>query len=267
MENENDISLPKSVEVDEIIEFYKDKEFNEPEDTPKAQPKKINAVTGFLNRFKKHDADTDIQAQTFGLTHNGRMILYRIISAVVAVMIISVSFVLAYFLPGNEEVIAEQQAELRKEDDYVSLKSRHDALETEVENIKSENKTKKKQIDEILDIDNTKAELRTEITKKKNELSELNKEISEKRDTIAALDQIIAQKSAQEITLPPGKYVAGKNIAAGKYKVTGSGKFMLSTGAGKSKINVVLTSTPLDITVDSGDILKFDGKVKFTSQN
>ena len=45
MENENDISMPKSVEVDEIIEFYKDKEFNEPEDTPKAQPKKINAVT------------------------------------------------------------------------------------------------------------------------------------------------------------------------------------------------------------------------------
>ena len=84
----------------------------------------------------------------------------------------------------------------------------------------------KSKLEKISDFDNTKAELSAKITLKEKELSELNAQISEKRAKIAELDANIAQKAPPENILPPGKYIIGKNIAAGKYTVTGTGKFL-----------------------------------------
>lgn len=263
----NDISLPQSLEVDEIIEFYKDLDTDaEPEDIEvKENKSKLNQ---FLSLFlKKKATDKDIQSETYGLSEKGRLILYRSLSGVISVCIIAGSFVLAYFMPGNEEIINKQQETLRQEKDYESLKSRHDTLKTDIENLTVSNKEKKEQIDKISDFDNTKAELRTQITAKTYELNELNAQIEEKRKSVAALDASIAEKTPPETVLPPGKYIVGKNIAAGKYRVTGTGKFMAATAAGKSKINTTLGSTPTEVTLEKNDVIKFDSKVKFTSLN
>ena len=265
----DDFSLPKSIEVEEIIDFYKDKD-NDLDETENQseeiiETKSKHSLFFFLKRKTK--TDDDIQSSVYGLSEKGRIYLYRAISAFISVCIIVGSFVLAYFLPGNADIIKEQENILRSEKGYVSLKSRHSALKTEVSTLKETNEEKKTTIEQISDIDNTKAELRTEIETKKYELSELNTQITEKRGIVEALDASIAEKASPETVLPPGRYSVGTNIAAGKYNVTGTGKFMVATSAGKSKINTTLGSTPLPVTLDDNDVLKFDGKVKFTSAN
>lgn len=264
---DNEIPLPHSLEVDEIIEFYKDLDTDaEPEDVEVTEDKP--KLKQFLSLFiKKKSEDNEIQSEIYGLSEKGRLIIYRSLSAVISVCIIAASFILAYFMPGNEEIIKEQQETLRQEKDYESLKSRHDTLKTDIENLTASNKEKKEQIDKISDFDNTKAELRTQITARAYELNELNAQIEEKRKTVAELDASIAEKTPPETILPPGKYIVGKNIAAGKYRVTGTGKFMAANAAGKSKINTTLGSTPTEVTLEKNDVIKFDSKVKFTSLN
>lgn len=264
---ENDISLPQSLEVEEIIEFYKDLDTsNEPEDIEVVENKpKIKQLFSLLKKNKNND--TEIQSEVYGLSENTRLIIYRSLSAVISVCIIAGAFLLAYFLPGNEDVIKEQQETLRSEKSYESLKSRHDTLKTEIDNLKKSNSEKKKQIDKIADFDNTKAELKTQISAKAYELNALNSQIEDKRKTLAELEASIKEKTPPETVLPPGKYVVGKNIAAGKYLITGTGKFMVATAAGKSKINTTIGSTPIEISLDKNDVVKFDSKVKFTSLN
>lgn len=268
----DEFSLPKSLEVDEIIEFYKDKDTDtdSEKNAETDNPSSSSFLNNIRNLFKKTNGnkpDEDVATKVYGLSEKGRMYLYRGISIAVSVCIIAASFVLAYFLPGNEAVINERKAELRAEKEYTSLKSRHTALKKEVTKLRKSNAQKKEQVGKITDFDNTKAELSSKITAKKYELTELNTQISEKRAKISELDSQIAEKAPPESILPPGRYVIGKNIAAGKYMLTGTGKFMVATPNGKSKLNTTLGSTPLEVTLDSGDIVKFDSKVKFTSAN
>ena len=126
--NDDELSLPKSVEVDEIIEFYKNRAHEE--NTEQTEETEEMSEDG-------------IQSKVYGLSQKGRMTLYRIISAVISAFIIICSFVLAYFLPGNEDIVAEQKEQMRNGEDYSRLKSRHDTLKTEVDNLKSSNSEKK----------------------------------------------------------------------------------------------------------------------------
>lgn len=269
MDTDNKNITPEdSVDIDKIIEFYKDIEPDSNDtgsDTSKLETEKKPQSCFF--GFKKKKEHGNINTEVYGLSQNGRLILYRAVSAAVCCLIIAGSFVLAYYLPGNESVIAENRDKLRAESEYQSLKNRYDTLKTEVENLKTANAEKKDKLDKVSDFDNSKAELRTQITAKTYELNELNSQIADKKSQIAALDESISQKAAPETVLPPGRYTVGKNIAAGKYLVTGSGKFMLATSAGKSKENITLGSEPVEITLEESDIIKFDGKVKFTFKN
>lgn len=265
---EKEFSPENSVDIEKIIDFYKNIETaaDDVENIATSETEKKSIFDKLFKNIRKKEIG-EIKSEVYGLSDKGRMRLYRIISAAVCLCIIASSFVLAYFLPGNEEIIAEQQNELRKNEDYKSLKSRYEALKTEVDNLKTSNKEKKDKIDKIDDFDNSKADLRTQITAKTYELNELNSQISEKKAQIEALDKSISEKIPPETVLPPGKYVVGKNIAAGTYLVTGTGKFMVANAAGKSKENTTLGSTPLKITLEDKDIIKFDSKVKFNAIN
>ena len=270
----DDLSLPEAVEVDKIIDFYKDK-ISETEDvtddTPKEPSKSEHFLYEFANKlpffkkFLKKDDKSGIQEKSFGMTEKARLLLYRLMSAAISLVIIIVSIILAIFMPGNQATIDKKCEELRQEKAYVSLKSRYNTLADEVEELKSSNERKKNQLDSITDIDNTKATLRTEIKAKADELNVLNEQIAAKRQQIAELDESIKSKAGPETVLSPGKYVIGKNLAAGKYSVTGSGKFMVASKSGKSKIKTTLGSTPLEVTLEEGDIVKIDNKVKFVT--
>ena len=266
-ESPDEFSLHKSVEVDEIIEFYKDKEFETEDNEIEVVSEKKTIFDNIKNRFKPKKNDDDIHTDIYGLSQKGRIILYRLISLCICILIICSAFVLAYYLPGNSEVLSSQIEILSNEDEYKDLKSRHDTMQKEIESIRASNEDKKKLVDEIDNYDNIKADLRAQITAKSYELNELNNQIKEKKNTISALDLQISEKVPREIILPAGKYTVSKNIVAGKYYVTGTGTFALSTAQGKSKINTTLSSSPLEVTLEANDIIKFNANVKFTLAN
>ncbi len=291
MENEKDNSLDRSVQVEEIIEFYKDIEPSTQTDelpsknnnklidiftrglnklkTPLAllRPKIINILNKIpkINITEAESSESDINTHSFGLSEKGKMIVIQSCSIAISILIIIISIVLTIFLPGNEEIVNSKINEYRKSDEYTSLYSRCNSLKNEVEQLITDKEKKEEILEKIADIDNTKAELRTQITEKKHELNALNSQINQKRSEIAALDASIASKVSSEMLYTPGKYTIGKHIAAGKYYVTGTGKFMVATVNGKSKVNTTLTSTPLLVELQNNDVVKFDSKVKFTS--
>lgn len=285
MENENipnstdntidDTSLDKSVQVEQILEFYKDKQEQEEVDTAEIEVKpqnklassysKISQKIPYLKKFSDKKDNKEISLHTYGLGEKQRQFLTYIITALVCIAIISGSVVLAMFLPSNKATFDEKAAQLRAQDDYTNLKSRYDSLKEEAERLEKENEDKKLYLESVNDFENTKAKLRTEISEKALEYNELNAQITQKRDEIAQLDKSISEKAPPDTVLPPGKYIVGTNIAAGSYFVTGSGKFMVASSKGKSKLNTTLSSTPLEISLDAGDVVKFDGKVKFSA--
>ena len=95
-ESPDEFSLHKSVEVDEIIEFYKDKEFETEDNEIEFVSEKKTIFDNIKNRFKPKKNDDDIHTDIYGLSQKGRIILYRLISLCICIIIISSAFVLAY---------------------------------------------------------------------------------------------------------------------------------------------------------------------------
>lgn len=276
MDNENkstveqdEISLPKSVEVDKIIEFYKNIEDSSENDTTDYVKEEQSSKFKHLLFFKKKATQSadGIETSVYGLSEKGRIYLYRAISAAISICIIIGSFVLAYFLPGNKDIISKKQNELRKKDEYVKIESIHTTLTDDVEYLKTTNAEKKKTIEQLDDPENTKAALRTEISEKKTAVGELESQKEAKEAELKEINESIAEKAPPETILAPGNYYVGTNIAPGKYLVTGNGKFMVATSRGQSKINTVLGAESLEVTLEENDVLKFESKVKFVATN
>lgn len=283
MENEKDNSLDRSVQVEEIIEFYKDIDsVSKTEELPTKKNSWLPKITSVFTSLKEKSIDIlnkipkvnisssaeseyGINTHSFGFTEKGKLIIFQISSVAISILIIFISIVLAIYLPGNEEIINNKINEYRNSDEYISINSRYTSLNNEVNELIADIKSKEETLIKIADIDNTKADLRTQISQKKNELNGLNIQIAQKRNEIAQLDASISSKAPLEKLYTPGKYTVNKHIAAGKYYVTGTGKFMVATSGGKSKVNTSLTSTPLLVELENNDIVKFDSKVKFTS--
>lgn len=264
--------LDRNVEIDKIVEFYKDKLPNNdlPEkDTPDdiAKTSRATALLTKLRFTSCSRSEDGIETETIGMSELSRFVIQCVITAVVCAAIIVGSVVLAYYLPGNAELLEQRITELRNDDDYQSLKSRHDSLANEIDELKIANEDKQATLDGITDVDNTKAELRQAISEKATQLNDLNQQIASKQAEIQRLDESISSKAAPETVYSPGKYTVGTNIAVGKYYVTGTGKFMVASSDGKSKVNTTLTSAPIEVALEQNDIVKFDSKVKFTSAN
>lgn len=267
-------------EVEQIIEFYKDKPFDETGEEISEIETEDNGVKvklrkkfdGLVGRFvKKSSVETnsendgeELHDSSYGMDKRSRMILTYVITAVICGVIIGGAFLLSSILPGDEEETAKYADELRAKEDYTTLKSDYDELKTATDELRASVETKKEQSENIDDYENTQAELRSQVDSKKKELDSVNTQIAEKQSSLNSINDQIAAKSDNITTLPPGRYVVGTDIAAGKYTVTGTGAFAVAAEDKTSKYNMTLGSSPVDVTLNHGDKLKFDGTVKFT---
>ena len=210
------------------------------------------------------DTDEDIHDSVYGMAPRKRAIITYTITAIFCVAIITGSYLFTVFIPGDEGKINSAADEMRLEESYTEIKSRYDSLVYELNKLRTEEEEKKKNAETVSDYENSKAQLRNQIEEKKNILLALNSQLSEKEAQIASLDGAISLKNINPITLPPGKYTVGKNIVPGKYSVSGSGKFMVASSDGTSKINTALGATPLEAVLEKGDIIKLETTAKFT---
>lgn len=266
-------------EVEQILEFYKDKSFEDTdeeineleiiEEEKSAISKKIDGLRG---RFKRKSSvytaskpdNEELHDSSYGMTKRSRIILTYSITAAVCCAIIGGAFFLAAILPGDEAETERIASELRAEEDYIALKTDYDTLRAETDALRASVADKKEQSGNPEDYENVQAELRSQIDSKKQELDSVNIQIAEKQATLDSINEQIAAKSNNIITLPPGRYVVGTDIAAGSYTVTGTGSFAAASEDNTSKYNTTLGSSPYAVTLNRGDKLKFDSSVKFT---
>lgn len=228
-------------------------------------------ITAFINRKESTDlignkaGDEDVYDDTYGITLHGRNIIAYVITAFIAAAIISGSFILAVYLPGDSELINSRADELLQNDEeYTSLIEQKESLEAEVNKLNTDSEEKKAQIESLNDYDNTMAELDMKIKEKREEINSLNNEKKQKQSRLDEINADISTRNGTEITLTPGIYTVGTNLQVGKYSVTGSGKFQVASSDGVSKVNITLGESPYIITLEQGDKVKTGSSTKFT---
>ena len=209
-------------------------------------------------------ADEEIHDSSYGLNRQGRAVLMYVFTALICAAIIAGSYALAIVLPSNKTATEEFAATLRDDEAYASVKDEFSRLTAEVKALSETVSEKEDQVNALSDPENTKAELRSKISKKTEELKKLNDAISSKSEKIAQINAGITAASGVTLSLSPGRYTVGRDIAPGLYHITGYGSFAAASSSGQSKYNLTLGSTPYEIELSSGDKLKLDCTVKFT---
>lgn len=209
-------------------------------------------------------SDEEIHDSSYGLNRRGRAVLRYVGTALICAAIIAGSYTLAIVLPSNTRATEEFAATLRDSEAYTSAKDEFSRLTAEVKVLSDTVSNKEKQVKDLSDPENTKAELRDEIDKKTEELKKLNDSISEKTEKLAQINAGIAAASGVILSLSPGRYTVGRDIAPGLYHITGYGSFAAANSSGQSKYNLTLGSAPYEIELSAGDKLKLDCTVKFT---
>lgn len=207
--------------------------------------------------------DCTLHESRYGFTKNGRTIGIYIITAIICALIIGGSYCLALLIPGDKAALNSKAARLRKSESYVKIKSEYDTLTYDNNKLQTSINEKQDKLDGIDNIDNTKAELRSQIEEKQNELNGLETKIKQKESEAASISKEINDKFGSIKTLTPGTYMVGKSIPPGNYLVTGNGKFNVASKDKVSKVNTVLSSETLAVTLEDGDSIKLETTAKF----
>lgn len=278
---DNDISdLEAAERVDEILKYYKDIPFDESKSDETDifdEDVEMSVFDKFKNRlFPKKDtpaiskqlsADEYVHESSYGIPDKAKPVITYAVTAAVCAVIIGGAFFIAYTVPKNDDALNAAADVLRNADDYKSVKSEFDSLSAEVDELRQTVSEKEENVEKVTDYENTRAELREMIKSKQEELNQLNTQNNDLQTQIDNLNTGITEKSGGVKELSPGKYTVGSEIAPGKYSVVGTGKLVIASSESVNKFNEILTATPVEITLESGDKLTLESNVKFTFIN
>ncbi|MBQ3425576.1 MAG: hypothetical protein IJH37_00335 [Clostridia bacterium] len=214
--------------------------------------------------LKINENSEEIYDSSYGLSRRSKAMLKYALTAFLCAAIIVSAYGIAVILPVNSEITEEYAEALRKGDAYTSLKKEYSRLSAEVKALDETVSEQEAQIKELDDPEEKKAELRNEIEKKQNELKKINEDVSDKTEKLAEINSKIASASGAILSLSPGRYAVGRDIAPGRYTITGYGGFAAANSAGQSKYNTTLGNAAYEVELSSGDKLKLDCTVKFT---
>ncbi len=130
-------------------------------------------------------------------------------------------------------------------------------IEKELSDSEQELRDNKEIIQKIQDHEKKISELSGTISKKQGEIAtltkkvdELNSAVSQKQAELDKLNGDIVKAKGQPIKLISGTYTVGKDVPAGRYRISGSSNFIVNNGL---KINTILG----DSIVGSGDYIGY----------
>lgn len=217
------------------------------------------------NNEAKKNTSAEISEDVYGITKNGRTAISYIITALIILAVISCSFALAVYMPGDNDALESQAAVLRDGDEeYEARLEERDALKESVDKLHDEIEAKRQSAQELENYENTMADMRMKKKTLREEYNSLSAQKKEKQVELDSLNASISQKEGAITEYAPGEYIAGDSIPLGKFSVVGSGKLQVATGSGKSKTNVILSGTPTEITLEKDDIVRIYSTTKFT---
>lgn len=282
-QNEDSFDSTYEVLTENIAEYYKNEPDEEQENEQKNETEEKLTVTDETEknffRFFRHktksrvnviggtEAPNEIHVSFYGVTERKKFYITLASSVVVSLALIGCAAIISLNLPRNSETDEAYIEELRQQDEYVNLQKEYATLSKEVNDLDASLAEKKEKVEYIDDYDNKKAELTLKIDSQKQQINDITYNINQKTAEIEELDKIIADRSGTIITLSPGRYIVGTNIAAGKYSVSGAGKLSVATSDNKSKVNTVIGSSAYEVELNNGDILNIEMTAKFTSVN
>ncbi|AQT83280.1 hypothetical protein ERICIV_02259 [Paenibacillus larvae subsp. larvae] len=122
----------------------------------------------------------------------------------------------------------------------------------------------------VIDIANTR---KSDADRYQKEAEKYEKLAGEKKAELDKIESAIKEKKEAPIVLPAGNLTGGKDIPAGRYKVTKAGSrgsnFIINTASGDLKVSTIIHGGDHGVseyiaTIDSGDLLECHASFKFT---
>lgn len=189
--------------------------------------------------------------------------LFIKLSCMICVGIIFISLGLGFIIPKTDTVLSNSLEKLHRTDQsYLSAKNEYDNAEKEISALTKELETKQENMNKM---DKTQDSL-DKITQENDSLSKekenIQNDVDAKQRTLDNLEQAVSSSEKSSVVLSSGTYKAGKNIATGKYTVTGTGSIVISN-SGSARVNTRLKSEGASYTILDDDTIKIDGNAKF----
>ena len=186
----------------------------------------------------------------------------KISCAASAAVIIAAALTL-FFIPKSDGAAERALNSLRENNGaYIEAKAAYDDAVAENERLGGELKSKNEELDEFRTAQGGLDKINESNAELEKQRDELLKKADEKQAEYNSLTAAQDGGSGRIVTLPSGYYTAGKDIAAGKYTVTGSGSIAVARG-GKSTANKLLTPDGEEFELRNDDRVQIDGSAKF----
>lgn len=207
--------------------------------------------------------------------------------SLIALVLVAISALSAHAIGYNKASVLLKDKKVVAEEidgEINEWKKELESIEENVEAMQEEESSKQAeldglqiQVDEASEMINQKDaiqkdvdELTTQVNAKKDELKKLSGEIANKQNTLDTLNKGILIKKKEPRTLVAGVFIAGKDIAPGRYKVepvNGFGNYFVNGG---SKVNIILGRgddlflPEYVFELDEGDEIEATLSVKYT---
>ena len=233
------------------------------DDTPKYE------VISDPDRFGDPDEAFDTETKTPLLSRSMRLSLMYL----TGVVLLAAAALFIVYASGNsglkpkELVESTYQELLAESDEYKEACERYDGIKEEIDDVTKERDEKQAVYDAMQGYAEKASDINAQIETMRTDLEKLEAEISDKTKALSELEASISAKASSIVSLSSGIYKVGEHIVAGKYLAEGSGSILVSNSKGSSKVNKVIGSDGLELTLDDGDNIRIESRVKFTPVN
>ena len=187
-------------------------------------------------------------------------------SCVIFAAVIITALILGITVPKSDNTVSKRLSSLHETDkSYIEVSENNDTAMLEKESTASRLADKQKELEEFNKSQDNLDKISESNIALQTEKELLQDEVKKKQNTLADLESSITSHTKKILTWSSGRYTVGKDIAAGKYNVTGSGSISIGN-SGKSLANKNLKSSGESFTLNTGDVIQIDGNAKFVPE-
>ncbi|MCX2828587.1 hypothetical protein RGU76_03010 [Bacillus pseudomycoides] len=156
----------------------------------------------------------------------------------------------------------------KTEKELKTTKEGLDKLNAELKLRSAEFEGAKKLVGNKINIENEIKNKQSELDGKKSEISKLDGDINAKKAELQKLTEGVVLKQQEPKKLGAGYWSVGKDIPAGRYKITGKSNLFVYSSSGGTKVNVILGGGDFGlesyvVAIVDGDIIDTRGGATF----
>lgn len=187
-------------------------------------------------------------------------------SCIICAAVVIAALVFGIAVPKSGNAVSKRLAALRETDKaYAEASEKNETAAREKEGVSSRLSDKQEELEEFNKSQDNLDKITASNSALQQEKDTLSEEVRKKQNTLADLESSITSYTKKILTWSSGRYETGKDIAAGKYTVTGSGSISIGN-SGKSLANKTLKSSGESFTLNDGDVIQIDGNAKFVPE-